>query len=95
MFNGAQPKRGDLVQTNCGDRRERTWFVIRARQVRRKVGTVPRYELYVARWWELEPRTRIALWNSAERHGGQQVISFKRYPAKRKAINFEQYVGAR
>jgi hypothetical protein len=95
MFDGAQPKRGDLVQTNCGNRRERTWFVIHARRVKRREESVPRYELHIVRWYDIEPEMRMKLFRSAERRGGQLVITFKRYPAKRKARTFEQYMGAR
>lgn len=88
------PKRGDIVQTNVGDRRERTWLVLGARKVKRKAGLVPRYQVHMARWWELEPEIRVLLYRSAERNGGQRVIYFKRYsPQWKKRKTFEQYMG--
>jgi hypothetical protein len=89
LFDHSQIKRGDIVQSNLGDKRERTWLVLRALRVRRKMGSVPRYRLWMARWWQLEPEMRVRLFQSAERNGGQQTIFFKRYPAKRKRT-FEQ-----
>lgn len=94
MFDGAKPKRGDIVQTNCGNRRERTWFVIHSRRVKRREESIPRYELHIVLWWKLEPEMRVMLFRSAERNGGQRVINFNRYPAKRKSRTFEQYMGA-
>lgn len=85
----AAPKRGDLVHTNIGDRRERTWFVLHARRVRRRAGLPPRYRLFLARWWALEPETRMALYRSAERRGGQDVFKAYPYPKKKKKT-FEQ-----
>jgi hypothetical protein len=64
------PKRGDLVQSNIGSKRERTWMILSVR--------------------ELEPETRMRLFRSAERHGGQHVYDFARFPAKRKTVTFEQ-----
>ena len=57
------PKRGDLVQTNVGYRRERTWLVIKARKIKRKteIGS-PRYHVWMARWWELETDLRLTLY---------------------------------
>lgn len=94
MLDGTTiPKRGDLVQTNVGDVRERTWFVLRTRRlVPRKKG-VPRAKLWIERWWELEPAFRLRLYRSAIRNGGQRVIHFKRYPSKRKKrLSFEDYM---
>jgi hypothetical protein len=75
---GEAPKRGDLLQTNHGDRRERTWFILRVRKIARRtdapLGTVkPRFDVWRARWWELESDFRIRLYRSAERRGGQVV----------------------
>jgi hypothetical protein len=93
MYNGAPaPKRGDLLQTNVGNRRERTWFILRSTPVKPVKG-VPRSKVWIERWWEIEPELRIKLWNSAMRNGGQDVIQFKRYPAKKKKQTFEQYMG--
>jgi hypothetical protein len=89
------PKRGDLVQTNVGDRRERTWFVIKARHLNRSQSPFPRYELWTVRWWEIDPETRQALFRSAERHGGQQVLQYRNEPLKQKAkkkYSFEEYM---
>jgi hypothetical protein len=86
------PKRGDIVQTNVGNRKERTWLVLKSRKISRKASTsYPRYQVWMARWWHLETELRLALYRSAERNGGQQVISFKRYPAKRRR-GFEDYM---
>lgn len=93
MLNGGSPKRGDLLQSNVGDRRERTWFILKSEPLQPVKG-VPRFGLWIERWWDLEPELRIKLWNSAERRGGQQVIPFRRYPAKKKKT-FEQYMGGR
>ena len=93
MVNGEPlPKRGDLVQTNVGSRRERTWFVLRVKATKPIKG-VPRGLVWIERWWEIEPALRIRLWNSAERGGGQNVIHFRRYPQKKKK-KFEQLMGA-
>jgi hypothetical protein len=86
------PKRGDIVQTNVGDKkRERTWLVLKSRKVRSQTFS-SRYQVWMGRWWQLETDLRLALYRSAERNGGQRVIFFKRYPAKRRK-SFEQYMG--
>lgn len=90
MHDARIPKRGDLVQTNVGNRRERTWLVLRARHMQRAKHP-RRFQVFAARWWELEPEMRIRLWHSAERNGGQGVIYFARYPAKRRKT-FEDYM---
>lgn len=93
LDGGPAPKRGDLVQTNCGDRRERTWLVLRVRRMRpRSESPFPRFEVWMVRWWELEPEMRMRLAGSAERNGGQRIIHFHRYPAKRRKQSFEQYM---
>jgi hypothetical protein len=79
------PKRGDLIQTNVGNRRERTWFILRSRAIKRHPW---RYKLWAARWWELEPEMRQALYRSAERNGGQRTIFFHRYHLVRPAARF-------
>lgn len=73
------PKRGDIVQTNVGDKRERTCLVLHSHQA--KTG---RSHVWCERWWELEPDFRMRLYRSAQRNGGQQVIYFERYPPKKK-----------
>lgn len=89
MLSGESvPKRGDLLQTNMGDRRERTWMILRVRELKPSRG-VPRAKLWAARWWELEPEMRMALYRSAERAGGQRVVYFKRYPQKKRK-SFEE-----
>jgi len=89
------PKRGDLVQSNIerrGNKRERTWFVLKARRMRRANGSLcPRYDVWMVRWWELEPEMRMRLFRSAERAAGQRIIVFHRYPAKRHQT-FEEYI---
>jgi len=75
------PKRGDLLHTNIGNRRERTWLVLRSRRSRARL---LRFHLWAERWWELEPDFRMRLFHSAERVGGQNCIGFVRYPAKPK-----------
>jgi hypothetical protein len=74
-------KRGDLVQSNVGQPRERTWMILRAKPTK---GKPRRFQVWMARWWELEPEMRMRLYESATRNGGQQVIFFRRYPAKKK-----------
>jgi hypothetical protein len=87
------PKRGDLVQTNVGDKRERTWFVIQSHAVKGKIEGKNRYHLFIVRWWELDPEVRRLLYESAERRGGQRVIQFTRYSPQWKKRTFEQYMG--
>ena len=95
MLDGSPiPKRGDLLQSNPGNKRERTWFVLSVHTLKPIKG-VPRCCIWAERWWEVEPNLRVMLFRSAERRDGQQVIQFKRYPAKRKrSMNFEQYMRA-
>jgi len=73
-----KPRRGDLIQTNVGDRRERTCLVLSVHQI--KAG---RFKIWCERWWQLEPDFRLRLYQSAERSGGQTVIHFFRYRSKR------------
>ena len=89
-YTGQLPKRGDLLQTNLGDRRERTWMVVHVHNLLPAKG-VPRCKVWAVRWWELEPELRLRLFRSAERAGGQKVVYFTRYPAKRRK-SFEQYM---
>ena len=85
LDGGPAIKRGDLVQSNVGDRRERTWIVLRAvRMKRRESGAVPRFWVWMVRWWELEPEMRRRLYESAERNGGQGILNLRRYPQKKK-----------
>ncbi len=91
-----RPKRGDLLQSNVGDRRERTFLVmgvhvLPTRWCKEMGITAQRTRLWAERWWEIEPAMRLALYRSAERAGGQQVHSFRRFPAKRKP-SFEGYM---
>ena len=71
---GEVPKRGDLLQSNRGSKRERTWFIIAAHLLwmRSKSGE-DRFKVWRARWWELEADMRMKLYRSAERAGGQVV----------------------
>lgn len=89
MYHQTQlPKRGDLLQSNAGDRRSRTWFVLAVHSLK-PIRGVPRARVWVERWWEIEPELRSRLYQSAERNGGQCVIYFERYKAKKKPT-FEQ-----
>jgi len=93
------PKRGDLLQSNIGKRTERTWFILSAKELQQRTcqemgGIITRrWKLWCERWWDIEPPTRIRLFESAERNGGQQVITFTRYPAGKKK-SFEELMGA-
>lgn len=95
-LDGREPKRGDIIHTNVGDRRERTCFILRTRRVNRIVRSsrelVPRFNLWCERWWQLEPDLRMRLFRSAERSGGQQVFMFKRYPAKKKRKTIQEWL---
>lgn len=76
------PKRGDLLHTNVGNRRERTCMILAVHRVRPIKG-VPRFVLWAERWWQLEADFRMRLFRSADRNGGQTVIRFKRYPQRK------------
>ena len=89
--DGTAPKRGDLLHTNVGNRRERTCFVVMATKLKSRVHP-NRYRLHAVRWWEIEPEFRRLLFRYAERHGGQNVIHFQRYPARKKKLTFEEYM---
>jgi len=87
----SRPRRGDLLQSNPGDRRERTWMILGTHTLPNRfcpeLGGIgaQRTRIWAARWWELEPEMRMSLWGSAERRlGGQQVYTFVRFPPKRK-----------
>jgi len=75
------PKRGDLLYTNIGGSRERTWLILRA--VRMKTEK-RRYALWRERWWQVEPDLRVRLYRSACRHGGQMTWVAKALPGKPK-----------
>lgn len=79
MYGGGAPKRGDLVQTNVGNRRERTWLILRVRRSKKCPRGVPRFYVWMSRWWEMEPELRMRLYRSAQRNGGQNVIEVWRY----------------
>lgn len=81
LDNRPPPKRGDIVHTNVGDRRERTCLTLRVRKSRL---SPRRWNVWCERWWEIEPVLRMRLYRSAERAGGQNVMYFRRYPAKPK-----------
>lgn len=100
LIDGGTPKRGDLVQTNVGNRRERTWIILKARRMGRrkcKNGAIspPRHNLWMVRWWELEPETRIRLYASATRNGGQTVFHLKRYPPTRRKTKEQEFFSRR
>jgi hypothetical protein len=82
---GKMPKRGDLLHTNIGSKRERTWMILRARRIKSASNPL-RFDLLAARWWELEPEMRLRLYASSVRNGGQVVWSYVRYPVKKKKI---------
>lgn len=91
-----RPRRGDLLQSNIGDRRERTWIVISSRVLptrwcREMNMTAQRTKVWAERWWDLEPGTRLALYNSAVRSGGQAVHPLFRFRAAKKP-SFEQHM---
>lgn len=95
------PKRGDLLQSNIGTSRERTWLILRVKELYPRhcpqmggVVTIP-YKIWAERWWDIEPELRVKLFRSAERAGGQECHGFKRFPAKKKARTFEQLMGAK
>ncbi len=84
------PKRGDLIHTNVGKRRERTCLILAARRLRSP--RPQRFRVWAERWWQLEPDFRNRLFRSAERNGGQNLIQFRRYPTKKKrpALRFSE-----
>jgi hypothetical protein len=86
--DGGRLKRGDIVQTNVGNKRERTCLILRVHRVNRIVHSmaemIPRYQVWCERWWELEADLRMRLFRSAERAGGQRVFLFYRYKRKNK-----------
>jgi hypothetical protein len=92
MDFGSLPKRGDILQTNVGSRRERTCLILAVKRLKPMKG-FPRCRVWAERWWEIEPELRMRLWRSAERNGGQRSMEFHRYPAKPKRRTFEQYMG--
>jgi hypothetical protein len=65
------PKRGDLIYSAVGTKKERTWIILRSVPMKRTGNR--RYSILRARWWEIEPDMRIKLYRSAERNGGQGV----------------------
>ena len=83
MEPGPPPKRGDIVQTNIGNARERTWMILYSRLMRRRTPSQNlRFKLWAVRWWELEADFRMRLYRSAERAGGQSVFYFYRYSSR-------------
>lgn len=74
------PKRGDLLHTNLGSRRERTCLILRSRRSR---SHADRFKVWAERWWQLEADFRARLFRSAERNGGQNLIGFLRYPTQK------------
>lgn len=82
------PKRGDTMQSNLGDRRERTWLILRSRRMRT---ARRRFQLWIERWWQIEPAMRMRLFASAERNGGQHHFPMHRFPARKKKT-FEQHM---
>lgn len=89
------PGRGDLIETALETKRQRTWFVLGTKRMSPAADGTPRVKLWIERWWDLDPATRMRLFKSAERRGGQVVIPTRRIPAKRKKQTFEQLMGGR
>lgn len=92
-----RPKRGDLLQSAIGTKRERTWLVLSVhvlptRWTEQVSEERQRTRVTAARWWQLEPSLRMALYRSAGRNGGQNLYPFYRFPAKKKARSFEEYM---
>jgi hypothetical protein len=87
-------KRGDILQTNVGNRRERTCLIVKVHTLKPRVSAF-RYRLDAVRWWEIEPEFRRLLFRHAERNGGQRVVLFRRYPARKKKVAFEDYMRRR
>ncbi|HZC21792.1 MAG TPA: hypothetical protein VE866_00510 [Candidatus Binatia bacterium] len=89
LLNGSPvPKRGDLLHTNIGDRRERTWLILHVRFFNSRVS---RCRVWAERWWQIEPELRMQLFRSAERNGGQHLIAYTR-PKAKKCKSFEEYM---
>ena len=85
-WEAPEPKRGDLIYSAVGTRKERTWIILRSLR-RPKYGfDKRRFTILRARWWELEPEMRMRLYRSAERNGGQVVWQTwpLRSPSKKK-----------
>jgi hypothetical protein len=80
-----RPKRGDLLHTNVGDRRERTFMILSVHKVK-PLYDAPRYKIWAERWWQLEVDMRLKLFRSAERNGGQGLIHFERYRPKKRTL---------
>jgi hypothetical protein len=80
------PKRGDLIHSAVGTKKERTWIILRSVPMKRTANR--RYSILRARWWELEMEMRIKLYRSAERNGGQIVWHTwpLRAPKKKKQV---------
>ncbi len=91
FHSGGAPKRGDILQTNIGNRRQRTFLILKIHSLR-PINGVPRYSVWAERWWVIEPEIRMRLYESAQRAGGQKVINFSRAPAKKKKPTFEQHM---
>lgn len=89
-------KRGDLLQTNLGNRRERTFLMLATHLLPtrfcREMGvTTRRTRVWAERWWQLEVPLRLALAASAERNGGQRCFRFMRFSRKQKP-DFETFM---
>lgn len=86
------PKRGDLFQSSVGTKRERTWMVLRVRPIRRRDPNANRrFEVFMARWWELDAEMRMRLYRSAERNGGQKVHEFWWYPRTKRKTREQEF----
>ena len=88
------PKRGDLMQSNIGDRRERTWIIARVRRIKRKDSNAcRRFEITLYRWWTLSVKARQKLCSAQMRSLFNVQSVFELYRTKRERQTFENYMG--
>lgn len=87
------PKRGDLIYTGMKTSKPRTWIILRVTPRKSRIGR--RFNIWKERWWDLTPRLRRLVFESAQRNGGQTTWNCEPLPKKRKKLTFEQYMGAR
>lgn len=74
-----RPKAGDLLSVPLGLWHERTWILCLVLPG----GKARTWKVLRVRWWEIEPRMRMALWRRAERHGGQTVWRYRSQKRRR------------
>jgi len=85
-------KRGDLIHTAVGTKRERTWLVLHAHRVKPFDRIPTRFKVWAVRWWELDAGIRMKLFRSAQRNGGQRCIEVVAYNRKKKNPSFEEFM---